>query len=98
MSAPRAPSWTCPFCGDTPTDPRNEQYEWCERCQGYTADPIQNAGFAWVGFVGGDMDGAFREQEMRLVTTGDEWQPDGSGAVYRWDGTQWVYVRDAGSV
>lgn len=92
MSA-RAPSWSCPLCGDVPSDPRNEQYEWCERCLGYTANPITNEAFAWKQYVGGDLDGAWRLYELRLMIVGDEQMPEGSGDVYGWDGTQWNYLR-----
>jgi hypothetical protein len=89
------PPWACSLCGKTPVDPKNLQYEFCEYCQNYTdAAILQPDQFNYVRFVGGPHDNMHRYIELRLPHDGDEWAPvPGSPAVYRWESTQYVYVR-----
>jgi hypothetical protein len=87
------PPWACNLCGRTPAGSKDQQYQFCDYCQGYTdAAILQPDQFNYVKFVGGPHDNMHRYVELRLLDVGDEWAPVGN-AVYRWDGTQYVYVR-----
>jgi hypothetical protein len=87
--------WTCNLCKRSPAKPEDQTYQWCDFCLGYTDAPIlQPDQFHYVNFSGGPHNTMHRYVEMRTLRVGDEWAPvSGSPAVYRWDGTQYVYVR-----